>query len=82
MSFPVKLSNSRNGHTEPRKYKRREIYFDNSSGMELFLALSVRWNFSHMSGVFWATLESGVPLPYTLPFMPLKFHPGLEEPLT
>lgn len=50
--------------------------------MEFFLTLGVRWNFSHMSGVFWATLESGVPLPYTLPFVLLKFHPGLEEPLT
>lgn len=35
-----------------------------------------------MSGVFWAALESGVPLPYTLSFMLLGFHPGLEEPLT
>lgn len=58
------------------------MHFDNGSGTELFLALGVRWNFSHMSGVFWAALESGVPLPYTLSFMLLGFHPGLEEPLT
>lgn len=50
--------------------------------MELFLALGMGWNFSHMSGVFWATLESDVALPCTLPFLLLKFHPGLEEPLT